>query len=183
MNLKNEILKRKRSSFCFLKIEKILTPGKEIYAFQNGKKSEKKFIEVFKNKPQLIAISEINCSSGNEYEKAVNNRLRKENSDLNFEKQERKWGTRIENSSIIEYKKEFFFEYNNLNPNWKNNKITYKWENGKNLTKKELEKLSLFLKPNYIPKNQGTKNHVLIKAVNFNKIKEFKGFGIEYKNN
>jgi hypothetical protein len=137
------------------------------------------------NHSRIIKIGERQVSIGNCYETAVNNRGEKLGLDnFDFTASPRTWGSRVENSAIIEHKNEYYLEYFYLNAN----KSTYKyvWENGDELTQEELS----IAKIDFLPVNNGSnkqaeagldkEEQIAINTVKIDNILSIKAFGKEY---
>jgi hypothetical protein len=133
----------------------------------------------------IVKVGERNVSIGNQYENAVVNRGNKVGIDeFDFTASPRTWGTRIDNSAIIEHKNEFYLEYFYLNANPSN--YQYVWEDGSTLTEEEMA----IVKVDFLPVNNGSRkqeesgidkeDQVIINTVKIDNILSIKSFGKEY---
>lgn len=118
-------------------------------------KCQRELEEMFPGHSKIVKVGYRNVSFGNSYANAINNRLDKKDVEdtKEFVAQERTWAERV-NSFLVSHKDsgQMFVEYYYLNAN--KSSYVYKWEDGTELTKEELDKARTLFKKSSPSKKQ-----------------------------
>ena len=115
---------------------------------------------------KVYKISRVNGIAWFIYSNSVNNQREREGRRTDFEAEPRKWGIRLEGTSLVEHKGNTYLEL----------KVerslghTYVWNDGTPLTDEEVIDLKTYLFESYRPKTQETDKEIILRDYNINNI-------------
>jgi hypothetical protein len=149
------------------------------------KKAQIAFKDMFPEHSAVVKVGRRQVSIGNNYQKAVNNRLEKceKSPDFIADQQSRAWSRRL-SEGLIQHKEsaQLYVEYYYLSAN--KSVYVYQWENGTELTEQELAMVKpLFAKSSSSKKQEeaglDADDQVKVNIVKLENVVSIKAFGQE----